>query len=509
MKKIFNLNVFCGHEISSDEEISTLKRARHKFFLFYINKPVNYHIEFRLFNCEFFLGLYDNLNTALIDHWIHFLHYGRKTGHVKFENNFYFDEEFYIQQYRPDLGEYTCFLEHYLKEGWKKGFNPSAFFDNDFYIKKYLGSYAQELCPFEHFLKVGFSKGNIPFEFKQYSDLYSSDSKITELPLYEAHKELDYIVPSITPSQMENDSFTIFIPLGLGDAVAIEPIYRYVKINFPDKKLYSILYQNQAEICKYNRNCDGFIIVDKNKDLRPVLVEVATKTVIVNCVINGITIVCGKSSFLWHNSVTKYLPTTYFDKQNLLSAMSVVAGLPEIDVQPIFWTASTSTDELNLFSAKDKYVVIHCASADKKKNWNSKNYTSLANYLILKGVDVVEIGVEQFIFCNNQKYHNLTSKLSFHEIYILIKNASLFIGPDSVFLHLSNCAKQKAVCIAGPVKGFFCGYKKMFGEQLPCSGDYFKGINIEYCYPENGKKINSIKVSEVIEKVNKLITIEG
>jgi len=501
MKNFFCSRFFYGHELSSLEEISTLNRPKHKFFLFYINKPVNYHIEFRIFDCEFFFGLYDDLNTAIIDHWIHFLHYGRKTGHVKFEKNFYFDEKYYLQQYHPDIGNHTCFFEHYLKDGWKKNYNPSAFFDTEFYIKKYSSNYNSELCPFEHFLKIGFSKGNIPFAFRQYSDLNLSYSKVSTLPVFASHNEPNYIVNSITSEQIENGSFTIFLPLGLGDAVAIEPIYRYLKITYPDRKIYSILYKNQYEISKFNRNCDGIVIVDKNKDIRPILREVAGKTVIVNCVINGITIVCGQSSFLWHNSGLKYLPTTYFDKQNLLSAMSAVAGLPELDVQPIFWTSDTQ----NNCSISRPYIVIHCASADKKKNWGTRKYSALAYALLSKGYCVVEIGVDPIICCDHPNYHNLTSKLSFQEIYNLIKESSLFVGPDSVFLHLSNCAKQKAVCIAGPVKGFFCGHKKFFSNQLPCSGDYYIGKNIEYCYPPKRKNINSISVEDVLEKINKLI----
>ena len=57
-----------------------------------------------------------------------------KTALKVIKNNDLFDEEYYNNKY-PWVAEQTSnLLEHYLKEGYKKGMNPSESFDNDYYL---------------------------------------------------------------------------------------------------------------------------------------------------------------------------------------------------------------------------------------------------------------------------------------------------------------------------------------------------------------------------------------
>lgn len=509
MLKLLKNKLFLGVFKSFDEEVSRFNLPRIRLYLYLLNKNKNVHFSLCFFNIEFFCGFFDNLNLAIIDNWIHYIHFGRRVGHIKFVNDFYFDEKYYTETYHPDLSGFNCALEHYLEFGWKEGYNPSHFFDTNYYIKKYLKNNKKSYCPFEYYLRVGFSKGHSPFAVRFFSDEYNclKQNKITELPFIAIHNKNGYTVPFVSVEEVVIDSFIVFLPLGIGDAVTAEPIFRYLKLNYPEKNLYSILYKGQAEVCKFNRNIDGIIVVDKNEDIRATVKALSLKTIMVNCVINGIPMACGKSRLLWFNPVTTFLPTTYFDHRPILSALSVVAGLPELDVNPIFWEPEKETiGENSFFWGEKNYIVIHCSSADKRKNWSALRYNSLASKLIDKGYFVVEIGIDQIIHSNSEKYKNFTKKLSFFEIYKLIKQASLFIGPDSVFLHFANCAKIKALCIAGPVKNFYAGTQKIYTKQTPCCGDYYKGINIEFCYPLIGDTLKTVPVDLVYKKAKSLLS---
>lgn len=502
MKQIIKKFFYYGHEKSSSEELSVYKRPKHKFYLFFIYKPINYHIEFRLFNIEFFLGLYDDLNTAIIDLWIHYLHYGRKTGHVKFEKNFYFDKKFYIENYHPELTKYHCELEHYLTEGWRNGYNPTAYFDTTFYIERYKNEYPKMQNPLEHFLKIGIFKGFIPFFIEFYSsEEQSSHEFINNIICFEINKEKDYKVPFINTTEIVPESLTVFCPLGLGDAVAIEPIFRYLKSKYVDKKLYSIFYPGQAEICKYNKNIDGIIVLNKDEDVRALIREISSKTTIVNCVLNGTVMSKGNFSFLWSNPNTNVNIFNYYEDNCILSALSECGGIPKLNVKPFFWKKESIK---NVIPTEDKYIVIHCKSAEKTRTWSQKKFNNLVNFLYKEGYKVIEIGAEKIIINNGNNYFDLTNKLEFQEIYSIIEKCYIFIGVDSVFLHFANCAGVRTVCIAGPVKVRNNGLKRYFVNQKPCSGPFYEGKKIKYCYPHSNGKIDSISVEEVYKAVKAL-----
>lgn len=502
MKKFLNTNFFYGHDVSFPEELALYKRPKHKFYIFFIKKPINYHIEIRFFHIELFLGLYDDLNSAIIDHWIHFLHYGRKTGHVKFENNFYFDKKFYNDNYHPKLDNYFCELEHYLTEGWKKGFNPSAFFDTSFYVNKNVRDYNSHISPLEHFLKIGIFKGYTPFFVNfYYENINTSSEIIRSLQFSKVKREENYQVPYLNASEILSDSLTVFCPLGLGDAVAIEPIFRFLKNKYEDKKLYAIFFMGQAEICKYNKNIDGIIVLNRNGDVRALIKEISDKTTIVNCVLNGTVMPFRKSSFLWINPNNRINIYNYYDDNCILSALSECGGLPKLNVTPYFWKKNSIN---NVIPTKEKYIVIHCKSAEKNRTWSAKKFNELVNILLKDGYKIVEIGAQRIVENSSKSYFDLTKKISFQEIYSLIENSYMFIGVDSVFLHFANCAEVRAVCIAGPVKVRFNGGKRFFFRQIPCSGDFYYQKKNRYCYPNTSSNIDSISVKDVYDTVKDL-----
>lgn len=496
MKKILNNKLYFGLSKSLKDQVVNLKSPRFCLYFYFLIRHVNYHFSFRLFSCEFFFGAFDDLNTAIIDNWIHASHFGKNVGHVKFQNNFYFDEDFYISSYKPDLSSFDCALEHYLKDGWKSGFNPSKYFDTSFYIEQYSDYLSQDVNPFEYYLKVGFSKGHLPFFINFFHDLGSDLKPISTLPIYSAHNEANYSVPQISPLDICSNSYTVFCPLGLGDSVAIEPVFRYLRVMCSDCKIYAVFYKGQAEINKFNRNLDGVIILNKDEDIRELLYNIANKTTILNCVLHGTVFNCGKSRLFWTNVNNDVNISNYYFDNCILSALSKAAGIAPLYVKPYFWGSNKSyVKDINNYG---KYILFHCKSAEKTRCWSNKNFNILANYYLDRGFKIIEIGSQQIIKSQNVNYINLTSKLDFHEIFEIIKHAYLFVCLDSVFLHFANCANTNTICIAGPVKTKYLNKTTYFYGQTPCSNNNLPLNSIKYCYPEKGKSTKEISVNKVI-----------
>lgn len=67
-----------------------------------------------------------------------------------------FNDDWYSKEYKI-LD--TDPLEHYILEGWKKGYNPSPFFDTEFYLSKYDDVKYANVNPLLHYINNGYYEG--------------------------------------------------------------------------------------------------------------------------------------------------------------------------------------------------------------------------------------------------------------------------------------------------------------------------------------------------------------
>lgn len=94
-----------------------------------------------------------------------------------------FDSEWYAKNYLSGKNIRREPVEHYMQEGWKRGYNPSKNFNNDLYLDLYPDVKRSNLCPLVHYLKKGIKESRkvFPvFNLKAQSLLDRVHSVITE-----------------------------------------------------------------------------------------------------------------------------------------------------------------------------------------------------------------------------------------------------------------------------------------------------------------------------------------
>lgn len=137
-------------------------------------------------------------------------------------------------------------------------------------------------------------------------------------------------------------------------------------------------------------------------------------------------------------------------KMHVIDAYSLVAfGDTETEHKLYFYLSDSPENKLVPFFKdylKDSYTVVHAGTGWENRTWGVKNWYSLVEKI--KG-KVVVIGSrsDNHITGMDQRVLNLVGKLNWNETANIIKNAKLFIGPDSAPLHLAQALGTPSVGI--------------------------------------------------------------
>ncbi len=83
------------------------------------------------------------------------------------QNSGYFDADYYLANYKEELGEDEKPLEHFLHKGWQEGKNPSEKFNVRDYLKMYPEVQEVSINPLLHYLHEGKNKGYLPSQFAE------------------------------------------------------------------------------------------------------------------------------------------------------------------------------------------------------------------------------------------------------------------------------------------------------------------------------------------------------
>lgn len=87
-----------------------------------------------------------------------------------------FDKQFYIET-TPALCVGVNEFEHYITEGWKKGYNPSATFDTNFYLSSNLDVARSGVCPLIHYAYFGIDERRLPLPIDAFGSSFAGDIK--------------------------------------------------------------------------------------------------------------------------------------------------------------------------------------------------------------------------------------------------------------------------------------------------------------------------------------------
>ncbi|CUS97754.1 Glycosyltransferase, GT2 family [Candidatus Chrysopegis kryptomonas] len=281
----------------------------------------------------------------------------------------------------------------------------------------------------------------------------------------------------------------------MGDIIACEPVSRYLRSKYPDAHIVWCVREEYKELIDSNPYIDETLVVDCLTEWIYLKENGLFDQVVDLHIHNRICPVCNVQL----KNINGKIPITgenYFKFGSLLSAFSRSAGLPVIDGKPNVYIPESVREKINTLKLPPNYVVFHCNSNEKIKDWKQENWIKLAKHIVKNyKVQVVEVGTESILEKSDINFINLCGKTSILETAEVIKRALLFIGVDSGPAHIANAVETFGIVLLG--------HYRNFQRYNPFTGGYADGTNAELIYNDLGpaKEIPFERVIEAVDKV--------
>ena len=185
----------------------------------------------------------------------------------------------------------------------------------------------------------------------------------------------------------------------------------------------------------------------------------------------NIDLLNGKESFYTFDSSYWELIVRKEKKENIISHNLKKLGIEEFDYKAMFYLSDqeTSWAEDILKSCKKPVLAICTKSKESVKNWPIEHWTKLLKSLINK-FSIIQLGDKREPeFKGVQRF---AGKLTMRESAALLSQAKLFVGPDSLLMHVASGLNIKSLIIFGgsrPVECFGYSGNINFDSQPDCS----------------------------------------
>ena len=275
----------------------------------------------------------------------------------------------------------------------------------------------------------------------------------------------------------------------LGDMVCATPLYRAIKIKYPNSKVFVAGKESNRVLLANNNDIDGYITVEKDN------FDMAVKkikqegfdygcTIIPDflglaalCLGHVKTIACPKiSEFSPSNTLSyrilssfylkiplfsgKYFPRQYL---NFLKPIGINSEdtRKHLDFTKEAAVTINNFFELNSIGADDFVVGISPAAGNKIKEWPPKNFAQLADYVynnykariivIGYGKDDVEVNQMLNMLDNETKVINTLNLFNLDELKALMSKMNLFISVDTGPIYIAEAFKVPTIDIIGPI----------------------------------------------------------
>jgi|GEM_PF-1212030 len=262
----------------------------------------------------------------------------------------------------------------------------------------------------------------------------------------------------------QNNRIIINLEERIGDIIACEPVPRLIRRDNPKAYIIWITRYSNIPLVKYNSCLDRVLGVTSIYEWS-ILKRLFSHERIVDLLIDKKPCTAFGISL---NNPNKYGITldNYYHHGNLLEISLMSANMDKDDLSPTFY----GLKPIPMPAHGPGYIVIHGASAEPTRNWQTERWTELAQELIRKDYTVCEVGTSQCIYLPDEKrYVNYCGLLSLQETAYVISNCCLFIGIDSALVHVANALNIPGVILLG--------YYRAFKQYMPYSGRYKNGEN--------------------------------
>ena len=288
-------------------------------------------------------------------------------------------------------------------------------------------------------------------------------------------------------------NFYILLVQSIGDIIANEPITRHLKTLSPSSSIHWIVNRNFKAILEANPHLDEIIPVNslaEGEDCCKML-SGTLGNIIVDCHFNGIVFDINRKPHenLANPNVNVY---THYYFGPLLSTFSLAAGLPPLNIQPVFYLRSgIKRPDFGV----SQYIVFHCRSNEPTRDWSNSKWNRLAESLTAKRWTIIEIGTERVITENyNGRVIDYTGRKDLQELATIVRDAKLFIGIDSAFGHVANCFRTPSIILLGKYKHF--------DTYLPYSGQFPDSDDFKILRAPSGRPASDIVFNNVLAAAN-------
>lgn len=279
-----------------------------------------------------------------------------------------------------------------------------------------------------------------------------------------------------------------------GDVLLTTPLLSTLKANYPQAKIDVLLYGGTQEMLRENTTVNHAFIVDRGLKHAGLTAQISGEKALFNAlkahhydlILNlsdqwraaaycrllkpGFSIgfhYPKRDTWLW-----RYCHSTLVDiphaaeRHTVLNNLDILAPLPLTD---IITDVTMSYGPQDIERVKQlcqqrhigDYILIQPSARWKFKTWASESFSQLINHLTEQGETVLLTGgkdqseldyiAEIIAGCAQpEKVINLSGLLSLPELAVLIDNAKLFIGVDSVAMHMAAALQTPAVVLFGP-----------------------------------------------------------
>ncbi len=287
----------------------------------------------------------------------------------------------------------------------------------------------------------------------------------------------------------------IILTQQFGDIVAGEPISRQIRAKHPDDFIIWLVKPIFRELLANNPSLDD-ILEEFCAHQRRLLINSGIFDVLYNLQFRNNSY-CPICNVYVENPIADARDVTihnYYFQGNLLTVQQKIAGLPTDDIAPRLFITDAHRAKVDALQLPDKFLVVHCQSAQNSRNWDSNKWERLINYIIEKSdFNIVEIGLSSDLNINNYRFINLCGKLNLLETGEVIRRAELFIGIDSGPAHLANAVGTYGIIMIGKLENFI--------NHIPYSGRYKSGENALILRNTEGPS-SEIPVERVIEAIH-------
>ncbi len=266
----------------------------------------------------------------------------------------------------------------------------------------------------------------------------------------------------------------------LGDIVAAEPVLRRLRRDQPAAHIVWFVKKAYAELVKDHPDVNDVVllnsILESEVIVRSGFLDTAVDLHIVgkHCARHGLSY-----RKRWGDPTID--AKNYYLKGALLEALSLSAGLPQLDEQPRLHLGSEIRARVDARALPSPSIVFHAVSNEALRNWDPARWQALVARLHEAFAHtIVEVGLTPSLPDSTPGYLSLCGSLSVAETAEVIRRSALFIGIDSGPAHFANAFEIPSVILLGQYHAFgdympYTGHLRRHAERMilrspgPCS----------------------------------------